>query len=518
MKKLFSLQARRLVLSVCSLGMLTPAFAQTVWITVDAGTAAKLKNAPYQVADRQSLMKSLGINNLHAGKQLPVLASIDEQDISLLSGQIHQQLHRCGGFIAHNSLAEAMSAVANPVSLAVFTPPPLSQGTLVNSMLPMLNNSIIAQTITDLSAFTNRYYTTTSGKNAADWIASQWTSLVSGRSWATVSRVTHSGYNQQSVLLEFVGSEFPNEIVVLGGHLDSINQSGTTETTRAPGADDDASGIATLTDIIRVMATQNLRPKRTIRFYGYAAEEVGLRGSKDIATAAASAGKQVIGVMQLDMTNYKGGVDDIVLMTDYTNSSLNSYVQSLISTYQPNLKQSTDVCGYGCSDHASWHNAGYAAVMPFEAKFNSSNPKIHSVNDTLANSDQTAAHALKFAKLGLSFALELGNSTGTTPPPPTGSSGEFTNLAAAKGSWVYKTIVVPTGAKSLKIDMSGGTGDADMYVRQGANPTTSTYACRPYKTGNTESCTLTNPVAGNWIVGLRAYSAFSGVKVAWSQQ
>jgi hypothetical protein len=66
--------------------------------------------------------------------------------------------------------------------------------------------------------------------------------------------------------------------------------------------------------------------------------------------------------------------------------------------------------------------------------------------------------------------------------------------------------------------MSGGTGDADMYVRQGANPTTSTYACRPYKTGNTESCTLTNPVAGNWIVGVRAYSAFSGVKVAWAQQ
>ncbi len=517
MKQLISNQACRLMLSLCCAGVAVPAAAETVWITLDPVTAGKLKNAPYQVADRQSLMTNLGIANLVPEHQLPVLASIDDQDISILSGQIHQQLHRCGGFIAHNSLAEAMNATANPVSLAVFTPPPLTQGTLVNSMLPMLNNSTIAQTITDLSAFTNRYYTTTTGKTSADWIASQWSSLVSGRSWATVSRVSHTGYNQQSVMLELVGSDYPNEIVVLGGHLDSINQSGTTETTRAPGADDDASGIATLTDIIRVMASQNLRPKRTIRFYGYAAEEVGLRGSKDIATAAASAGKQVIGVMQLDMTNYKGGVDDIVLMTDYTNASLNAYVQSLISTYQPNLKQSTDLCGYGCSDHASWHNAGYAAVMPFEAKFNSSNPKIHSVNDTLANSDQTAAHALKFAKLGLSFALELGNSTGTTPPP-TGSSGEFTNLSAAKGSWVYKTIVVPAGAKSLQINMSGGTGDADMYVRQGANPTTTTYACRPYKTGNTESCTLTNPVAGNWIVGLRAYSAFSGVKVVWSQQ
>ena len=222
MKQLLSNQARRLALSLCCVGVMAPAAAETVWITIDAGTAAKLKNAPYQVADRQSLMTSLGIANTSTGQQLPVLASIDDQDISILSGQIHQQLHRCGGFIAHNSLAEAMNATANPVSLAVFTPPPLSQGTLVNSMLPMLNNSTIAQTITDLSAFTNRYYTTTAGKNSADWIASQWTSLVSGRSWATVSRVAHTGYNQQSVMLEFVGSDFPNEIVVLGGHLDSI--------------------------------------------------------------------------------------------------------------------------------------------------------------------------------------------------------------------------------------------------------------------------------------------------------
>ena len=51
----------------------------------------------------------------------------------------------------------------------------------------------------------------------------------------------------------------------------------------APGADDDASGIATLTEVIRVALANGWKPKRTVKFMGYAAEEVGLRGSNAIA-------------------------------------------------------------------------------------------------------------------------------------------------------------------------------------------------------------------------------------------
>lgn len=496
-----------------------PTFADPVWITLDPATAKQLKNAPFTLHQRELATtpehaQSAALQ-LSSGMLLPVLAQIQEDDIPALSSQIHRELHRCGGFIAHNSLEEAMAAVANPVSLATFNAPPLAQGTLVNASLPLLNNASIAQTIADLSAFTNRYYNTTVGKNAADWITTQWSALASGKSWVTVSRVSHSGYNQQSVLLTITGSERPNEVVVLGGHLDSVNQSGTTESTRAPGADDDASGIATLTDIIRVITSQNLRPKRTIKFYGYAAEEVGLRGSKDIANAAASAGQNVLAALQLDMTNYKGSTEDIVLITDYTNASLNSYLRTLISTYQPALKQANDVCGYGCSDHASWHNAGFAAAMPFESRFNGSNPRIHTANDTLANSDASALHALKFAKLGLSFALELANAGSTTPPP--GNSGQWTALAASTGQWIYKTVTVPAGATSLIVNSSGGTGDADLYLRLGSNPTTTSYQCRPYKNGNTESCSISNPQAGNWYIGLRAYSSFSGVSLNWQQ-
>lgn len=482
--------------------------AEPVWISVEPNVLQALPDVA--VLQRQPV--TFGEAVLQTGHQQPVLVQVDSADLAALSDHIHQQQHRCGGYIAYDSLEQALLALTQPLLAASFTAPPLTQGTLVNSQLPQLNQANIAQFISDLSQFTNRYYTTNAGVQAADWIATQWQNLSNSHSWIKVSRISHSGYPQRSVLLEITGSEKPDDIVVLGGHLDSINSGGTSETTRAPGADDDASGIATLSEIIRVISTAGLRPKRTIRFYGYAAEEVGLRGSKDIATAAASSAQKIVAAMQLDMTNFKGSTEDIVLMTDYTNANLNGYLQKLISTYQPALRHSTDVCGYGCSDHASWHNAGFAASMPFEARFAGSNKKIHTSNDTLANSDPTALHALKFARLGLSFVLELGNAVTSTPG---GTSGSFPNLAATTGNWVYKTIVVPAGQSQLNVVMSGGTGDADLYLRFSSNPTTSSYQCRPYKSGNNESCVISSPAAGNWIVGVRAYSSFSGVNVNW---
>lgn len=92
-----------------------------------------------------------------------------------------------------------------------------------------------------------------------------------------------------------------------------------------------------------------------------------------------------------------------------------------------------------------------------------------------------------------------------------GSSSTLNNLAATSGNWLHYTLNVPSGMSSLNVTMSGGTGDADLYVRRGAQPTTSAYDCRPYKNGNNESCSFTNPQSATWYISLRAYSSFSGV-------
>ena len=102
---------------------------------------------------------------------------------------------------------------------------------------------------------------------------------------------------------------------------------------------------------------------------------------------------------------------------------------------------------------------------------------------------------------------------GCTPSGTTLCDGSsVSGLAASSGNWTSTyTLDVPAGASNLQFTISGGSGDADMYVRLGSAPTTGSYNCRPYLNGNNETCTFSAPTAGRYYVRIRAYSSFSGV-------
>ncbi len=86
-----------------------------------------------------------------------------------------------------------------------------------------------------------------------------------------------------------------------------------------------------------------------------------------------------------------------------------------------------------------------------------------------------------------------------------------TDLAGQPGSETIYRIEVPAGQTSLEIRMSGGTGDADLYVKLGSRPTTTDYDYRPFVIGNNEAVTVDNPAAGTWFVMVRGYSDFTGI-------
>jgi pseudolysin/vibriolysin len=90
-----------------------------------------------------------------------------------------------------------------------------------------------------------------------------------------------------------------------------------------------------------------------------------------------------------------------------------------------------------------------------------------------------------------------------------------TGLAGSKNQELSYTVTVPSGS-SLTIATSGGSGDADLYVKKSSAPTTSSYDCRPYKTGNAESCSFSG-ASGTYYIKVRGYTAFSGVslKATW---
>lgn len=354
-----------------------------------------------------------------------VIARVDADDVNALSRYVHENEQRCGGFFAFDSLGGAESFLANDRSARTLARPidvnyTIDNHATVDPWLPQVLEENIHGTIQTLSAFRNRYYASTYGKQAAESIRDMWITLAANRNDVDVELFTSctNCSTQPSVIMTLHGNELADEVVVIGGHLDSINASGGGAQQVAPGADDDASGIATITEIARIAFASGWRPQRTIKFMGYAAEEVGLRGSNAVATKFANDGVNVVGVLQLDMTNYKNGAPyDMQRISDYTDASLNTWLGDVFDAYLAPLGfvLIDFPCGYACSDHASWMAKGFPAGMMFEAgeprtpqNTFGDFPYIHSTGDTLANMSDSAIHSVKFAQFGLAFMGELG--------------------------------------------------------------------------------------------------------------
>ena len=372
---------------------------------------------------------------LASGNEVAVLA-VDANELDDISHLMHEQYGRCGGFIAHDSLEDARAALTPPPRVAAIDYT-IDHAPVVDKVLPALDRSAIKKMIGELSAMPTRYYRSETGAAASTWLRDRW------RSFTTRTDVTielfDQGYPQQSVIMTIPGTTRADEVVVIGGHLDSIRMYGGKDA-RAPGADDDASGIATLSEVARALLANNYRPARTIKFIAYAAEEIGLRGSQAVVKEFKKRGINVVGALQLDMTNYQGSDKDIWLMKDFTNPQQNEFVTKLIDRYV-GATWGLDACGYGCSDHASWYRAGVPASMPFESRMRDRNKAIHTADDTLELSNNNADHAIKFAKLGAAYAIEMAK--GELGPPPNRDSG------GSKWAWITILAGLGLGAGAL---------------------------------------------------------------------
>ncbi len=388
-----------MVLSLSATAFASP---NSHWVTVDNQVLAKI---------RPKLNKS--VQAVYSAEGATVV-NLSAREVEQLSDVIHHELHRCGGFIQHDSREEAMEALNSQGDLhfakrAIFSDYAIDQQAFTAPVVARVEEASIRAMIEKLTAFNTRHYKSDTGVKSSEFIRDTWANLARRRNDVTVELLKHPKWPQASIVMTITGSERPDEIVVVGGHADSIAGMFGGANSRAPGADDNASGIATITETIRILMDANFKPKRTVQFMGYAAEEVGLLGSKEIAASYKQKAAKVVGVMQLDMTLFKGTVDkDIVMMSDFTNAAQNEFLGRLIDEYVK-VPWGYSRCGYGCSDHASWTANGYPASMPFESNMEDINGSIHTGRDTLETAGGNAQHSVKFAKLATSFVVELAN-------------------------------------------------------------------------------------------------------------
>ncbi len=387
-----------------------------VWITIGSDAYKTLSDKYHSEQElRVSKEQKQVFHKAEQQEQLmstPMVLQVKASQLNKLSKIMHQDFHRCAGFIAHSDIESAKSAAqysTQATTMAVEYS--IDNPEVVAEMLSQLQQSNLTSTVTNMSNFNNRYYTAQSGVEASNWLKGEWELISNSRDDISVELYQHTGWAQPSVIATIEGSSLASEVVVIGGHLDSIN-GGSPANGRAPGADDNASGIAVVTETLNAIVASGFKPARSIKLMGYAAEEVGLRGSDEIAAEFAQDNIDVVGAAQFDMTGFRGTTgQDFTFITDFTNAGQNQYMADLVDAYLTDLSYDFDLCGYGCSDHASWTRHGFASSFPFEANFRNSNSRIHTSEDSVFD----PAHAINFAKLSVIYAAELAKGTTEIP-------------------------------------------------------------------------------------------------------
>ncbi|UXR64082.1 M20/M25/M40 family metallo-hydrolase [Bdellovibrio bacteriovorus] len=367
---------------------------------------------------------------------IPVLAKDERIEVGyaivtpLMQQRIQERSHqvgKCGGFedlsldmhvqgAGFNGILDSLAKVQEQNALydrAPFAPLALERNTAIESALTEVSEDNLRSYVTWLSSFPSRSNRDAEPNRHVDEMKTRLEAMLAeSKIPYEISQISHTSTKQRSLKVRLVGSERPNEIVVLGGHLDSINQSWGGGKT-APGADDNASGSANLIEALRILMSK-AQPKRTIEIFWYAGEESGLLGSAEIAKQYKAEKKDVVAVLQLDMTLFPGSGELVIgSMTDFTSSWLRDYLKAANETYI-HARIVDDKCGYGCSDHASWNRQGYPALMPFEATFSKSNKNIHSTRDVITP-ESNFKHSAAYTKIAVVMGMDLANSDARQP-------------------------------------------------------------------------------------------------------
>eukprot|EP01091_Cochliopodium_minus_P011920 TRINITY_DN34_c1_g1_i1.p1 TRINITY_DN34_c1_g1~~TRINITY_DN34_c1_g1_i1.p1 ORF type:complete len:364 (-),score=110.68 TRINITY_DN34_c1_g1_i1:65-1156(-) len=331
------------------------------------------------------------------------LIQTSENNATWMSPENAEEIQECGKKThKHGSGYFDITDYPSLGKVRVPTPAPLPSpcqfnDAVVEEMISEINMTNWINTVTSLQNFGTRYYTNIKGKEAAEQIQN-WTAIICGEKCSSV--LFQNTWLQPSVIVTIPGEgELASQHVVIGAHLDST----ATSTANAPGADDDASGVAVLIETLNVLIQVGYKPKRTLVFQFYAAEEVGLRGSQAIVDQYVKNNIDVYAMVQFDMVGYSR--TNPIFITDYVSTELTTCLRQLAAQFKHHPTWGSSSCGYGCSDHASFTKAGYRSSFPFETSFSSSNPYIHTANDKIAN--LTPSHARLFIELSLAAVETL---------------------------------------------------------------------------------------------------------------
>ena len=306
--------------------------------------------------------------------------------------------------IVHLEDSSLMSMPLQPYPLASFSfldieiqqlpslPDAITPSPLVQGMISRVNSNSLQTQVGNLSGewavtitgspytiFTRFTYTDVPIKKATRFVYEYFQSIDLPVNY---HYYTAGGFELRNVIAEQSGLTQSQRIFMVIAHLDSTSQ---TPYSYAPGADDNASGASAVMTIANILKDYNFGC--TLRYGLFTGEEQGYFGSGAYAAYARQLGEDIEGVLNLDMVSYNSPSTSPTLELHTRKSSASDLAianlfADTVFAYSINLSPIIYRDSMTFSDHASFWNSGYPAILAIE-DWEDHTPYYHKTGDQL---------------------------------------------------------------------------------------------------------------------------------------
>ena len=282
------------------------------------------------------------------------------------------------------------------------------ENSMIREMMNQVNMDSLEATVQHLQDYQSRMWNSQNAFNASDWIAGRMEALgleVEQQAFYA-STWTGSGQAAPNVIGIQRGTLYPDVYVVCGSHFDSFSYEAMYGGGNCPGADDNATGVASVLESARIMTQYDF--EYSIIYCAYGCEEMGLYGSEAYASRCQQQGMEILGYFNNDMNGYLNPGDPIHIDCIYPNSvaPIGDYYMNVGIVYFPELPIRHVNFNAGDSDHTSFNNHGYMGIYPFEDYQNYS-PYIHSTNDLIGTSVNSWEMSQQYCRMNIGCLAEI---------------------------------------------------------------------------------------------------------------
>jgi hypothetical protein len=277
----------------------------------------------------------------------------------------------------------------------------------IDSIASSVSKKNIEKWINHLASFHTRHTKSKYIDDVANWIKEELHNL--GQADVNFHNYKESGYKLRNIICQKTGS-LSDKVILICAHYDSRMEDLEDMTSRAPGADDNASGVAVILEIARLIS--NLSLEKTIQLAFFSGEEQGLWGSKHYSKQLKDNNVNIHRLINLDMVGFHqtNGKPTVIIERDMGNavrtndqdSQTFGEMMERMASHYTNLDV---ILGpiYD-SDYMPFEALGYVTVGSYDGGATDENTHYHSTTDEISFVDMD--YVVSITKMVLATVLK----------------------------------------------------------------------------------------------------------------